>query len=35
MEELSNMWTLVKNILGVEETEKTGRVVVGDHSVAN
>ena len=28
------MWTSVKNILGVQETEKTGRVVVRDHSAA-
>ena len=29
------MWTSVKNILSVDETEKPGRVVVGDHSAAN
>ena len=34
MEELSNMWTSDKNILGVDETEKTGRVIVGEHSAA-
>ena len=34
LEELSDMWS-VKYIFGVEETEKTGRVGVGDFSSAN
>ena len=34
MEKLRDMW-LGKNISGVEETEKTGILGVGDHSPAN